>query len=301
MENEVTKQKISAFIKDHNNGYDLVDYFPEYIIGSDTDSVIIDLSSLFDKKSSTDDIVNFANELANKCNNSFDKYLFDVFNIPKSNFNIVKTNRELISDGALFLAKKKYIMHIIDKEGKREDYYKEMGVEIKKTDTPKITQNFLKELVLLILKHEDYKNIKSFIDSFKTKYYNSDILTIGTPKTVRTLHKYESKLSVDSDNKYKGFPQHVKASLIYNNLCSKSDQKIYSGSKVKIVYIDHYEYDAIAFPADIKTIPKFLSDFVVDYDTMWEGIEKKIEIYLSPIAMDKTSRQKKLVNSLIKF
>jgi len=264
-------------------------YEPEHIISGDTDSTYIDLSVIFDDNSKQKDIIKFADILGHNVNIEFPSFMKSIFNIPEERINIIQTEREVVSDKSLFLAKKKYVMHVVDEEGIEKNKLKFMGVEIKKTDTPIVIQNFLKDLVNLIMDKSSYEEIYDLINSFKKKYKTFSMDEIGRPTNIKTLNKYiklyNDRLGIPEweENIMKSFPYHVRASMFYNSKCSISDTNICEGEKIKIVYIKNPESKYIAFPTSTDNLPNFLNDFEIDWDVMWEKVQKKIDIYLKPV------------------
>lgn len=275
------------------------DYQPTNIIAGDSDSSYIDLSKLFDKDSNKEDVIEYSDNLGKRVNDTFTEFMGDIFNVSPERAKTIQTDREAISDKSVFFSKKRYAMHVINNEGIDCDKLKIMGLEIKKSDTPIIIQNFLKDLVNLLLDHTSYEDVKKFIDDFKEHYMSQDVKVVGKPSNIKTLNKYTDKFNTQGN--FKGFPYHVKASMIYNTLCEPSDVNIRSGDKVKIVYIKDPNISAIAFPSDSETLPSFMDNIDVDWKVMWEKVEKKLEIYLKPIGYDKDSLQKKIVNNFVTF
>jgi len=296
---KIIDQTMKVFVSDHNElAYSLDDYVPENVIAGDTDSVYLNLSSVFKADADIEEVVEFADTLGTKVNEAFPRYMEDIFNVPRDRTSVIQTDREVVSDKSLFIAKKKYIMNVQDSEGKRKEFVKIKGAEIIKSTTSPLIQTMLRDLVGMIFENADYEKIKSYIDDFKEKYFLMSPQEIGTPTTIRNLTKNEIQFE---EKGFAGMAQHAKASLIYNALRSARDEPIYSGSKIKIVYVTHAEFNAIAFPADLTKLPKFFDDIVIDRHRMWEGVQAKIDIYLTPAKLDRRSRQRSAMKSLVKF
>jgi len=291
--------EIEGLFPDGKGGYKYGVYSSDSTIYGDTDSVYIDLGSVFDKDADEKDVIELADFIGDEVNKAFPAFMKDVFNVPEAWNSIITTEREVVSDKSIFLNKKKYIMHVINDEGITVDKMKIMGVEIKKTDTPIVIQDFLKELIDMILNHAEFDDITAFVDDFKIKYFTMDMFTIGNPKTIRNLTKYEDKLEEQGD--FKGFPQHARASMVFNAYSGDQDAPITSGAKIKIIYIKHKDMDYIAIPSDITKIPEFLEGVDIDYHKQWESVHRKVEAYLKPIGLDKKSRNEALTASLFDF
>lgn len=274
-------------------------FFANDILVHNTDSVYIDLSTFFNTDAKQLDVVLLADKIGEHVNQSFPKFMSDVFNVPESRRDIIATEREVVSDKSLFLNKKKYVMHVVNNEGKIVDKMKIMGVEIKKSDTPVVIQRFLMSLVESIIDGKEFEDLQKLIDDFKGKYFKMSPFDIGTPTTIRNLTKYEEKLYLQGD--MKGFPAHAKASLTYNAYKSSEDVPIVSGNKIKLIHVIHPDFETVAIPSEATALPKFLSGFDIDYQKHWENVWNKSEIYLTPIGMDIESRNNDLVNSLFGF
>lgn len=275
------------------------DYHPNHIIAGDTDSVYVNLGHKFNKDADIKDVVAFADMIGTETNHAFPQFMKDVFNVDHERASVIQTDREVVADKAYFLGKKMYVMHVCDMEGLPVDKLKIMGVAIKKSDTPKIIQSMLTELVNMLMDQKSYKHIKIFIDTFVKTYHNKSLLEIGKPMSVKSLKKYEVKY--DKNKSMKGFPYHVRASMFYNSLCGVSDTKIVSGDKIKIIYLNHKKFKYIAVPVDAEILPSFVYEFDIDWVTQWGTVQKKIDIFLKPIGYDKTSRQNAHTKSLIKY
>lgn len=290
--------KFDTFI--HNG---LVPVYQEYeskhLIAGDTDSAYIDLSGVFDRDANKEEVIEFADYVGKTTNDSFKYFMKDVFNVPDDRATIIRTEREVVSDKSYFLAKKMYVMHVINMEGVEVDKLKMMGVSIKKTDTPVVVQNMLKELVEMLMDQKSYTEVKKFVDEFKEHYKTLPLLDIGKPIGVKSFTKYD--VMYQKSGTMKNFPYHVRASIYYNELCGTNDRKIDSNDKVRIVYIKHPKYKYIALPVDVDEYPSFVDGLFVDWNAQWETVQKKIDIFLTPIGYDRGSRQKNKINSLLKY
>lgn len=260
---------------------------PKFVISGDTDSSYVDLSSKFQPSADRNEVIAFADNLAKQVNESFSPWLMSVFNTTPEQAHAIQTEREMVSDKSYFIVKKNYIMHYINKEGVDKDDYKIMGLAIKRTDTPKVVKDFLTKMLNMIMDHKTYHEINAAILEFKEQYKKCSFLDVGRPMTIKELTKFEKKyneaVAAGASDPMKGFAYHARASLYYNFMCGPSDIKIYSGNKIKVVYIDHPEIKYIAVPADADVLPKFLDDIKIDWDAQWEKVVKKINLYLVPI------------------
>jgi DNA polymerase elongation subunit (family B) len=265
------------------------EYQSKYLIAGDTDSAYIDLSDVFDKDADKKDVIEFADYIGQTTNDSFKHFMKDVFNVPDERTDIIQTDREVVSDKSYFLAKKMYVMHVIDQEGVEVDKLKMMGVSIKKTDTPVVVQDMLRELVDLLMDQTPYQEVKKFLDNFKEKYMKLPLIDIGKPIGVKSFAKYHNIFQ--NTGTMKNFPYHVRAALYYNSLCGNKDKTIVSNDKIRIIYIKHPKFKYIGLPVDVEEYPSFVDGLHVDWKAQWETVQKKIDIFLTPIGYDQKGRQ----------
>ena len=79
------------------------------------------------------------------------------FHCPKTRGDVIAAGRELIASKGLFITKKRYAVLYFDKEGNRADTagspgkMKAMGLDLKRSDTPVFVQEFLSELLMMVL------------------------------------------------------------------------------------------------------------------------------------------------------
>ena len=92
------------------------EYQSKYLIAGDTDSAYIDLSDVFKRDADPKDVIKFADYIGETTNASFRHFMKDVFNVPDERATIINTDREVVSDKSYFLAKKMYVMHVINQE-----------------------------------------------------------------------------------------------------------------------------------------------------------------------------------------
>jgi DNA polymerase elongation subunit (family B) len=95
--------------------------------------------------------------IADQVNDSFPSYMERAFHCPRDMGQLIRAGRELVADRSLFITKKRYAVNIIDLEGKRLDVEgkigktKAMGLDLKRSDTPRVIQDFLLEILNKVL------------------------------------------------------------------------------------------------------------------------------------------------------
>ena len=104
--------------------------------------------------------------------------------------------RETVADRGLFITKKRYAVNAIDIEGKRYDVNgksgktKATGLDLKRSDTPKVIQEFLLEILNKLLAGAQRDELIEHIRKFKYEFKERPAWEKGSPKRVNNLTKY---------------------------------------------------------------------------------------------------------------
>ena len=92
--------------------------------------------------------VQLYNSIADQVNASFPGFMEQAFHVPREMGEVIKGGREIVASKGLFITKKRYAVLYYDKENKRVDTHgspgkvKAMGLDLKRSDTPKVIQEF---------------------------------------------------------------------------------------------------------------------------------------------------------------
>lgn len=145
--------------------------------------------------------------------------------------------REVIAQGSIFQAKKRYAMVVNDSEGVRyaTPKLKFMGLEAKKSSTPEHCRKWLQECYQIGIEGTEQK-LQDRVREIKVEFDKMSIEDISQPRSANNLEKYADNALIYS----KGTPIAVKAALIYNHLVrSKGHQLplIHSGDKILFVQL----------------------------------------------------------------
>lgn len=260
----------------------------KHAIAGDTDSIMMRFPASLEFEDHQE-LVDISDGIGEMVNDSFADWAMHAFNAPADRVIELQTEREIVSDVSLFLSKKRYILHVVNDEGKWVDKLKIMGVEIKKSDTPEYVKVMLEDLVKMILNGNTNKELTDRIKYHKEEYKNQPLADIARPMSVKGLKKYTDMYEATGSEK--GFPYNVRAALFYNSLCGPTDKQIVPGDKIGIVYIKHPRSKYIAFPIDTNTLPSFVTDLTVDYETQWSKAYKKVVSYMSAMGWDFKSKK----------
>ena len=249
----------------------------DYVVASDTDSIYVVLDKLVEKtcQGKTDDqIVNF---LSKVCDNKLEPYIEKCFDDLSRYTNAYKNamvmKREVISNKAIWVAKKRYMMNVLDEEGVRlsKPKMKIMGIEAVKSSTPQVCRGKIKEAINIVMT-KDEKSLQDFIKEFKKDYFKLSAEQVSFPRSCNNLKKYRSS----KDIFIKGSPIQVKGALIYNyNIKRMGLQNKYpyiqEGDKIKFVKLleqNPFRFDVISYIT--KLPPEFKLQECVDYEVQFQ-------------------------------
>lgn len=262
-------------------------YHLDKLVASDTDSCMMRLDDIFTEKDSVDDVMGYADALAQETNSKYPEFMMRAFNIPEERKNLITTDREAIADKSIFLGKKFYIMHLLNNEGVPCDEYKIMGVELKKSNFGDFLKYGVWRCVEHIFADGDEAGIKKIIKELKEEFYSAPLEQIGTPISCKSLKKYNDIFN--ETESYKGLYWSAKGAIFYNQIRSSYDPPLNPGDKAYSFYITGQRVNNIAFPLDTP-IPEWAYDLTFDRKRMWEGVNRAIQGYMKAIGWDFKSK-----------
>jgi DNA polymerase elongation subunit (family B) len=185
--------------------------------------------------------------------------------------------QETICDVALFDAKKRYILHVIEQEGRiPKKPFKYVGVEIARSTYSKEVKELIKSVIEFVMLAQDKKQADTIFKKAHTDFCNMPVENISIRSKISDYEKYEAK--IDSYGQVgKGTTLQAKSAIHYNKLLKhfKLDH-IYQpiGSAVKIKYFytlkNAFNFKSIAF---MENYPRELYEQVKpDYQMMFDKI-----------------------------
>jgi hypothetical protein len=162
-----------------------------------------------------------------------------------------------------------------------------MGLDLKRSDTPKMMQRFLETLLMDLLNGEDKENLFRQIRTFRKEFTKLDGWEKGSPKKVSALTDYTERhatgrnmslgeaLKLKTGQKAKvNLPGHVKAAMNWNHLREtygdRYSMKIGDGSKIIVCRLkpNLMQMDSIAYPIDEPHIPNWFKELPFDHTRM---------------------------------
>jgi DNA polymerase elongation subunit (family B) len=234
--------------------------------------------------------------IADQVNTSFPAFMERACHVPRAMGELIKGGRELVASKGLFIKKKRYAVLIYDLEGNRLDTHgkpgkvKAMGLDLKRSDTPKIVQDFLSELLTAVLTGAEREEIYDRVRQFKIAFQDRPAWEKGTPKRVNNLTKYgkeEERLGRAN------MPGHVRAALNWNNLRrmhgDNYSMSIVDGMKTIVCKLkdNALGYTSVGYPTDESHIPQWFKDLPFD-DGLMEAtiVDQKVENLLGVLDWD---------------
>jgi DNA polymerase elongation subunit (family B) len=279
------------------------DHVGKSIIYGDTDSVyfsawpiIKDDVAAGRMEWNKDICVALYDSIADQVNESFPKFMKEAFHTTEEHGAIIKGGRELVARSGLFIKKKRYAVLIYDMEGNRLDVegktgkVKAMGLDLKRSDTPKVVQDFLSEILKKVLDGSGKSEIIEDVIAFKEKFKERPAWEKGKPMRVNKLTYYGE---LEKKQGKANMPGHVRAAINYNNLRRMhSDTRsieIVDGMKVIVCKLRNNPLGltSVAYPTDEERLPQWFKDLAFDQQEMEDTVvTQKVENLLGVLEWD---------------
>lgn len=309
------------------------DYKGKAIIAVDTDSAYFTVETTWrndpnyaDFDWSIENIISLYDIIAGATNKTFPEFMQTNFNTSLDRGAIIRAGRELVGSTALFIKKKKYAILMVDKEGTRLDVdgspgeMKIMGLDLKRSDTPKYMQTFLQDLLLGLLTDKNKTVMYDDIKVFRKMFKDRPGWEKGSPKKVSNLSGYASKrddsnkgIVLDGKKKLKVekkfmLPGHVLGSMNWNELCEMYNDRqvtrITDGTRIIVCKLlkNAFKMDSVAYPIDEPHLPDWFKGMPFDHKAMEEAIiDKKIGNLVGVLEWDLTDTREKAAEDMFSF
>ena len=274
------------------------DHVGDSIIYGDTDSCYFSAWNAV-KKEVAEGKMEWSNEtaialydsIAEQVNKSFPGFMEQAFHVPREMGSVIRGGREIVASKGLFITKKRYAVMVIDKEGKRKDDnghpgdVKVMGLDLKRSDTPKVIQEFLSGVLQDVLTNSSRDQVIETIRNFKYEFSERPGWEKGSPKRVNNLTMYAKK---EEREGRANMPGHVRAAINWNNLrrmnSDNHSMQIVDGMKVIVCKLKNNPlgWTSIAYPTDVMHLPEWFKELSFN-DAEMEAtvIDGKIDNLLS--------------------
>jgi DNA polymerase elongation subunit (family B) len=298
------------------------------IFGGDGAVVYGDTDSAYFKTfaQNKEEAIAIADAVAREVNKSYKHFMQDAFLCQPGFDDIIQCGREVVSDRGIFVEKKRYILHVTNKEGKDVDELKVMGLDTKKTILPKYISDHLNKFIERLLKGEEWASVAESVVEYKEALrIVRDITVLGLPKGINDIdYLTDNKkfLVFAKKNKRTGKTHvsgHVRAALHYNRCLKHYNDKvslpIRDGMKIRVFYLigqfepyalingENIDLDSIAIPTDLEVVPQwFLDNFRVDIEAHIDRlVDNPLKNILKAIGKEPPSKQSLLVDTLLSF
>ena len=251
------------------------------VVYNDTDSSYITISKLMEHYNEPFSVDNKVTDRAHKVAQDIENHLN--VEITKWGKRVLNSNdcrfvfkREAMADVGIFIAKKRYVLHVLDDEGFACDKYKYTGVEIVRTTLPKALKPYIMKIVetMLSTKNRQLTN-DTFIETYD-KFKSLPVEDIAFVMGAKEYEKYADRCS--GFTFVKGMPIHIKSSYVYNQMLDKYNltdkyESIGSGDKIRYFYVmqpNKYGINTMGYKYYYPE--EFNKDFKPDVEKMFDKI-----------------------------
>lgn len=251
------------------------------IVYNDTDSCYITLNPIAEAlgvqfvqdDKPTQQFLDLASEITKHLNTEIRKWGEEDLNSKDCRFLF---KRESICDVALFLQKKRYVLHILDMKGIPCSKFKYVGVEVVRSTLPKPIKPYVKKLIELMLLSRDQSKVNKLLCETYEVFKSLPLQDIAFVSGINKIEDYTARCN--GIQTVKGMPHHAKAAYMHNYLLQELKltskyEIISSGDKIRYFHVkvpNKYRCKKIAFkyyyPEEFKTL------FEVDYEKMFESM-----------------------------
>jgi DNA polymerase elongation subunit (family B) len=268
----------------------------DYIVTSDTDSLFIQTKELILQRNpeladaTQEEIVKavleVATEIQKLANDNLHTLVQELFNVKYPDEpHYFELKQEVVLDRGYFAGKRRYAMHIVNKEGVPTDELDMKGLDLMKSNFPPLFRKFgehiLNEIMFGTKKGSIDKQVLEFRESLRTVGWEQIMKPTGLKKINEyiasgpTAGEIFSKLGLKC-------PINTKAAIYYNDLLRfKSLDKKYPtfqvGDKMYIGYLKEnpYRIDVIGFNGynDPPEIMEFIEKYI-DRDGLFDSVMK---------------------------
>lgn len=289
------------------------------VIYGDTDSVYFSAYKTLQKDINSgllpwtkETVVQLYDQIDTEVNSTFLQFMLDTFHCPKNRGDVIRAGREIVGSKSLFITKKRYAVLYYDKEGKRVDVdgkpgkIKAMGLDLRRSDTPEFIQNFLSEILEMVLTGTTEEAVLDHITEFRSQFKSRPGWEKGSPKRANNITEYQNK---EAKQGKANMPGHVRASINWNTLKrmynDKYSMNITDGAKVIVCKLkpNPVGFTSVAYPVDELRLPQWFKDLPFDHAEMEATIiDKKIDNLIGVLNWNISSTEEKnTFNSLFEI
>ena len=295
------------------------DHVGKAVIYGDTDSVYFSAYPILKSEIeagkipwSKENVITLYDQVCEEANKTFADFMAKAFHCPKTRSDVIAAGREIVAETGLYITKKRYAALVYDTEGFRSDIdgklgkVKAMGLDLKRSDTPVFMQDFLKELLDMVLQEKQEKDILESITNFRREFKERPGFEKGSPKRANKIGHYQR---LEEKQGKANMPGHVRASINWNTLKrmngDKYSQEIVDGMKVIVCKLKQNPlgYTSVAYPTDELRLPDWFKELPFDGDAMEEVIiDNKLDNLIGVLKYDlESTKQNNTFNTLFEW
>lgn len=295
------------------------DHVGDAIIYADTDSAYFSAYPVLknDVESGNipwdkDKVIQLYDQVCEQANSTFGDFMARAFHCPKTRSEVIAAGREIVGVSGLYITKKRYAILVYDDEGERKDVddtpgkVKAMGLDLRRSDTPVYMQEFLMEILLMVLQDYDESDVLERITKFRKEFADMPAWEKGTPKRANKVGHYRR---LEEKQGKANMPGHVRAALNWNTLkrmnSDRYSQEIVDGMKTIVCKLKQNPlgYTSIGYPTDELRLPEWFKELPFDDAAMAETIiDNKIGNLIGVLDYDlESTKQHTTFNSLFDF
>jgi DNA polymerase elongation subunit (family B) len=230
---------------------------------------------------STENAIALYDQVADAVDGTFADMMAKAHHCPKSRSDVIAAGREIVAESGLYITKKRYAALVVDNEGFRTDTdgkpgkVKAMGLDLRRSDTPVFMQEFLSELLLMVLTDKPRDDVLERITVFRKEFSERPGWEKGSPKRANKVGHYRR---LEEKQGKANMPGHVRASINWNTLKrmngDKYSEEIVDGMKVIVCKLKQNPlgYTSVAYPTDQMRLPEWFKELPFDDSAMAETI-----------------------------
>ena len=295
------------------------DHVGEAVIYGDTDSVYFSAWPTLGKEIEagkipwdTEKAIQLYDQVSEAVDSTFIDMMGKAFHCPKSRADVIAAGREIVAQTGLYITKKRYAALVVDNEGFRTDVdgkpgkVKAMGLDLRRSDTPVFMQEFLSELLLMVLTDRPREDVLERITVFRKEFSERPGWEKGSPKRANKVGHYRR---LEEKQGKANMPGHVRASINWNTLKrmngDKYSEEIVDGMKVIVCKLKQNPlgYTSVAYPTDQMRLPEWFKELPFDDAAMAETIiDNKLDNLIGVLNYPlEDTKQHTTFNSLFDF
>lgn len=259
------------------------------VVYGDTDSVYFSVAHYMKEQGipfdlSREEVVDLYVKIGDEMGETFYEFMDESFNTGVEKGKLVGADLEMVGSRGLFLKKKRYAILKYWEDGFRKDEgdspgeIKAMGLEIKRSDTPKYIQDFLQSTLIALLIGESEEQLRTRVREFKRLFKDKPAHEKGAPRTVKKYSVLEEEYNLTG----KCGVSHVLAAIQWNRLCDiyedKSVPEATDGTKVIVCDLKPNPTGIlkVGYPIDcVEYLPEWFMDLPFDDEKMEQSILTK--------------------------